>query len=63
VRSGIAWKVCALMERLFSDGAGLKLLIADDLVIFADALKVYLENKYLLVDPDAARRIKEKLPT
>ena len=63
MRSGIAWKVCALMERLFSDGAGPNLLIADDHVIFADALKFYLENEYLPSGPDAAHRIKEKLPT
>jgi DNA-binding NarL/FixJ family response regulator len=37
------------MERLSSNKVGPKLLIADDHVIFADALKVYLENKYLVV--------------
>jgi DNA-binding NarL/FixJ family response regulator len=37
------------MERLSSDKAGPKLLIADDHVIFADTLKVYLENKYRVI--------------
>ncbi len=37
------------MERLSPDHVRPKLLIADDHVIFADALKVYLENKYLVV--------------
>jgi DNA-binding NarL/FixJ family response regulator len=37
------------MERLSSDNAAPKLLIADDHLIFAEALKVYLERKYLVV--------------
>jgi DNA-binding NarL/FixJ family response regulator len=37
------------MDRLSSDNTRPKLLIADDHVIFADALKVYLEHKYLVV--------------
>jgi DNA-binding NarL/FixJ family response regulator len=37
------------MERLSPDKADSRLLIADDHVIFADALKVYLEKKYLVV--------------
>ena len=37
------------MERPSSDSAGRKLLIADDHLIFAEALKVYLERKYLVI--------------
>jgi DNA-binding NarL/FixJ family response regulator len=37
------------MERLSSGKSGPTLLIADDHVIFAEALKAYLEHKYLVV--------------
>jgi DNA-binding NarL/FixJ family response regulator len=37
------------MERPSPDKADSRLLIADDHLIFADALKVYLEKKYLVV--------------
>ncbi len=37
------------MERLSSDKSRPELLLADDHVIFAEALKVYLEHKYLVV--------------
>jgi DNA-binding NarL/FixJ family response regulator len=37
------------MERLSSEPAGRSLLSADDHLIFAEALKVYLERKYLVV--------------
>ena len=39
----------SLMKRLSSGKAGPRLLIADDHVIFADALRVYLEKKYQVV--------------
>jgi hypothetical protein len=54
--------VCPLIERISSDEARPKLLIADDHVIFADFLKVYSESKYLVAKSDAARRIKEQAP-